>query len=407
LAPVDEARAERLVLQAAKVIYGGFDNWEVRGIRNLRIGVPLGGLTVDVVTVSDDGEVLVLEGVWDGALWIDRVVQESREDAKKGGKGGKRQPRKEKPKCTKGRVCGMTCIRRTKANGEPTSCRFDPPPLVEQALNTASSIGASSGGGGAGGGQGYPTSLPADHVVTTNKRITSARLDKALDAIDSPGAKERVGMLRAFVEKTGVQTVFADPSVSMTDHLAAVDRGLKDKDFAAIDGGLLRNTKADPNAAGYTSFAWNHIVVTSDSKGRTGPFKASSEKLRQGADRIFEANAEDELIRDIMTFPSAVAGTVRDRDSFEMVTYLHEMGHQIHAKAGLPDVPIDIKGSATTYGAEDEQEWVAEHFGLWMLDAQRYEQLDPSGAQFIREMLVQATESPFSYEDLRAGKRRK
>jgi predicted Ser/Thr protein kinase len=103
---------------------------------------------VEVVTVSDDGEVLVLEGVWDGALWIDQVVQESREDAKKGGKGGKRQPRKEKPKCTKGRVCGMTCIRRVNANGDKTRCRFDPPPLVEQALNTASSMGASSGGGG-------------------------------------------------------------------------------------------------------------------------------------------------------------------------------------------------------------------------------------------------------------------
>lgn len=250
--------------------------------------------------------------------------------------------------------------------------------------------------------QKYPTRLPKDHVVTTNKRITAARIDKALNAIDSPGAKERVGMFRAFVAKTGVQSVFADPSASLTDHLDVVERGLKDKRYASQDGGLLRNTKADPTAAGYTTFLWNHVVITSDSRGRDGPFAASSEKLKQSADRIFEANAEDELIRDVTTFPSSVSGSVRDRDSRELMTYIHEVGHQVHAKAGVPPVPMTIKGSATNYGAVNEEEWFAEHFALWMLDAPRYEQLDPAGAQFIRDSLTKATESPVSVEELMA-----
>ena len=250
--------------------------------------------------------------------------------------------------------------------------------------------------------QKYPTRLPKDHVVTTNKRITAARIDKALNAIDSPGAKERVGMFRAFVAKTGVQSVFADPSASLTDHLDVVERGLKDKRYASQDGGLLRNTKADPTAAGYTTFLWNHVVITSDSRGRDGPFAASSEKLKQSADRIFEANAEDELTRDVMAFPFSVSGSVRDRDSSDMMTYIHEMGHQVHAKAGLPAVPMTIKGSATNYGAANEEEWFAEHFALWMLDAPRYEQLDPAGAQFIRDSLTKATESPVSVEELMA-----
>jgi len=388
-----------LVLQAAKVIYGGFENWEVRGIRNLRLGVPLGGLTVEVVTVSDEGEVLRLEGVWDGTLWTDTLITESREDAAKKGGKGKRKGRTEKPKCTKGRVCGMTCIRRYKANGEPTGCRFDPPPVIAEALNQAAAMGGKGGGGDT------PTSLPKDHVVTTNKRITAARLDKALNAIDSPGAKERVRMFRAFVAKTGVQAVFADPDASLTDHLAVVERGLKDQRYAAEDGGLLRNTKADPTAAGYTTFVWNHVVITSDSRGRDGAFVASSEKLRQAADRIFEANAEDELTRDVMAFPFSVSGSVRDRDSSDMMTYIHEMGHQVHAKAGLPAVPLTIKGSATNYGAVNEEEWFAEHFGLWMLDGQRYEQLDPAGAQFIRDSLVRATENPVSVDELIARRR--
>jgi hypothetical protein len=248
----------------------------------------------------------------------------------------------------------------------------------------------------------YPRRLPKDHVVTTNKRITAARLDAALDAIDSPGAKERVGMFRAFVAKTGIQTVFADPDATNAAHLAVVERGLKDQRYAAEDGGLLRNTKADPTAAGYTTFAWNHVVITSDSRGRDGPFAASSEKLRQGADRIFEANAEDELARDIMAFPSSVKASMRHRDSSEMMTYIHEIGHQVHAKAGLPPVPTTIKGSATNYGAENEEEWFAEHFALWMLDAPRYEQLDPAGAQFIQDSLTRAIKKPVSIEELMA-----
>jgi hypothetical protein len=398
LAPVDEARAERLVLQAAKVIYGGFDNWEVRGIRNLRLGVPLGGLTVDVVTVSDDGEILVLEGVWDGALWIDRVVQESREDAKKGGKGGKRQPRKEKPKCTKGRVCGMTCIRREKANGEATRCRFDPPPLVEQALNTASSMGVSNtGGGGAGGGQGYPTSLPKDHVVTAGGRVTVSTLDAGLNAIRTEGAGERAGMFRAFVERNAIQAVFHDRSASLDDHRSSVNAGLIDQSFVASGRMTLRGeTEADPHAAGYTNAYYRHVVVTADAGNRTGAFKVDGQRLEaQSANILATAGMGDDVLE-------ATTSRVFDRDTREFITYLHEVGHQVYFKAGLPSVPTDIAGSTTNYGSENEHEWFAEHFALWMMDSNGYGQLDPVGADFIRATLEQGTTNPVSIKELEA-----
>jgi hypothetical protein len=83
---------------------------------------------------------------------------------------------------------------------------------------------------------------------------------------------------------------------------------------------------------------------------------------------------------------------MRQWDAQEFATYLHEMGHNVHLRAGYPapSPPKDIKGSVTDYGSKNEKEWFAEHFTLWMLDADAYEKVDPVGAQFVRYTLEQA-----------------
>jgi hypothetical protein len=141
------------VLQAAKVIYGGFDNWRVKGIRDLQIGTPEGGLTVEVVILNTDTrEVLRIEGVWDGEEWSGKILatelDSDRADAAKKGKGKGRA----KPKCTKGQPCGGSCISRAK------NCRIKPDGPVKDALTRAAKAatpkapGQGAGGGGAGGG---------------------------------------------------------------------------------------------------------------------------------------------------------------------------------------------------------------------------------------------------------------
>jgi hypothetical protein len=129
------------VLQAAKVIYGGFDNWRVKGIRDLQIGTPEGGLTVEVVILNTDTrEVLRIEGVWDGEEWSGKILatelDSDRADAAKKGKGKGRA----KPKCTKGQPCGGSCISRAK------NCRIKPEGAVKEALNRAAGSGPSGGG---------------------------------------------------------------------------------------------------------------------------------------------------------------------------------------------------------------------------------------------------------------------
>jgi hypothetical protein len=149
-----EPTPEDLVLGAVKVLYGGFDNWEVRGIRDLRQGIPEGGLTVEVAILEDDGEVLLLEGVWDGAEWRDRLLSEDKSDSlrldapKKGGKGGGAKS------CKKGRPCGRSCIAKSK------QCRQNPDGIVKEALNRAS-----NSGGTASQGNGIPISVQAKIIA--------------------------------------------------------------------------------------------------------------------------------------------------------------------------------------------------------------------------------------------------
>jgi predicted Ser/Thr protein kinase len=129
------------------VIYGGFENWRVKGIRGLRLGEPEDGLTAEVVILNTDTrEVLRLGGVWDGEEWVSRIIStetdSDRTDAAKKGKGKGRA----KPKCTKGQPCGGSCISRTK------NCRIKPKGAAKEALNRAVKAATPKTPANAGGG---------------------------------------------------------------------------------------------------------------------------------------------------------------------------------------------------------------------------------------------------------------
>lgn len=239
--------------------------------------------------------------------------------------------------------------------------------------------------------QAYPTKLPADHVLTTSTRITPARLDAALDAIDSPGAQERVGMFRDFVEKTEVQAVFVKTDGDMDAHVRMAKQALKDQSFTAFEP-FEKGVTPLENANGFTWGPYNHVVVNTDDspdKTREPLFTPRGDKLSEGAKRALDGAGDASPQEMAWTMTSVMRGW----DTQEFSTYLHEMGHQVHFKAGKPSPPEDIQGSVTDYGSKNEMEWFAEHFNLWMLDADAYEKVDPVGAQFIRDTLEQATES--------------
>lgn len=74
----------------------------------------------------------------------------------------------------------------------------------------------------------------------------------------------------------------------------------------------------------------------------------------------------------------------------KLFTVLHETGHQVHFAMGKPPIPSHLATSVTQYGAEDDQEWFAEHFAAWMVNPKTFTELYPDKAQYIQVMFDSA-----------------
>lgn len=127
----------------------------------------------------------------------------------------------------------------------------------------------------------------------------------------------------------------------------------------------VRSGRVQP--LGFTSQRWNHVTV----KVASGDdfTKADPEKLKDLVATTLQA-------RNPWTFTDGLAD-----DSLEgkAVTWLHELGHQVHFKTGLSKPPPGAR-AATQYSGYNDKEWHAEHFVAWALDRQAYAQYDPAGA---------------------------
>jgi hypothetical protein len=137
---------------------------------------------------------------------------------------------------------------------------------------------------------------------------------------------------------------------------------------------------------GFTSDAQHFVWVTTNSR-EDGELSTN--------ERRFQVNPET-LRRNIEnSIQKAEAGNPNwgtsedddvgyDADSKAFTVYVHEMGHQVAYTAGLDRLPDGVR-SLTEYSRTNNDEWFAEHFAAWMIDANSYRRFDPIGADFIEQ----------------------
>jgi hypothetical protein len=127
--------------------------------------------------------VLRIEGVWDGEEWVDRMLatelDSDRTDAAK--KKGKIRAQ---PKCTKGRPCGGTCIRKKTATGKDTQCHIKPDGPVKEALTRAAKAATPKAPGQAGGGGAGAVGAANPQTWQDFVKLGSKVFSKELAAID-------------------------------------------------------------------------------------------------------------------------------------------------------------------------------------------------------------------------------
>ncbi|MCG6283023.1 F protein, partial [Vibrio diabolicus] len=92
----------------------------------------------------------------------------------------------------------------------------------------------------------------------------------------------------------------------------------------------------------------------------------------------------------LWSFSSAVRAGQKNASAV-LVTWVHEMGHQVYYKAGRPAISDAFYMSAAThYAMTNADEWFAEHFVAWLFTPDTLRALQPAVFDFMTNTINQA-----------------
>lgn len=225
-------------------------------------------------------------------------------------------------------------------------------------------------------------------TYTANPRIAESTIDDALNAITTRGASDRIQRFRQFVDQENIAAVFYDndqPDSQVRD----LARRLNNDGFRGRSGDEIFDVLLSPNSnqAGFTHPDFPYVVIRSN--GSSGePFSVDAETLNKVVSRALGRYNNDD--KPNPSTVSSIGKTASDTGAF--LTYIHEVGHQVHYAIGEPSIPENLP-RISRYSEVNDQEWFAEHFALWMIDANKLRRFNPEIADFIEDSVNRAIAS--------------
>lgn len=253
--------------------------------------------------------------------------------------------------------------------------------------------------------------LRETHLISQDKRINKDSIEEGFSALQSRGAAERVAKLKTIINNQELQGVFAarGSEKGMTERFMAledsptkrraIDRmkaeekrlGKNNPEYRAFAKEVIRNIVGPVgDANGFTYRNGTFVVVQADlDADPSKPWKPDAKSMSLIADGIFRDAEKKGKAKGWSASSSQKGSDEVSAATRNFVTYMHELGHQVHYAAGLPAKPKDAK-TLTRYSEENDNEYFAEHFAAWMIDADRFARYDPSGAAFIEDTVNRA-----------------
>ncbi|MGX9522487.1 phage minor head protein [Vibrio mediterranei] len=217
-----------------------------------------------------------------------------------------------------------------------------------------------------------------DSAYSTISNVNASTLSTLLEQSDHP----HIGMLSETIKKHNLKTLFikqAEMSGKQKSRQIAQDVENYLESGRRFPMALYTHT-APARTGGFTSRIWDHVVVKAKS---TDSLKAVS---FVDIEKALTAMLEQSLVPHTC---SSYIKEATDSSSALLTTWLHEMGHQVHYKAGLPAM-IDASG-LTLYARTNDKEWFAEHFVLWVLVPDVLRQHDPAIFNHITDIMELAS----------------
>ena len=207
--------------------------------------------------------------------------------------------------------------------------------------------------------------------------------------MDTPAAPQFQQLAR-FIQETNRKTVFIKSS--------EMAGGVKSRAIAAEVGHYLGvsplaarsrfTSKRKPE--GFTSQSFDHVVVKVSSLHRFNNINVV--KMLDGIRDIIKQgdnmSGPYEINNKSLWWAFSEAGGSIHDDTSRFITWVHEMGHQVHYKLGVPS-PAS-KDYLTHYGDPiKEREWFAEHFTAYMLGRDELKLVWPDVVNWFDEKMLE------------------
>lgn len=207
-----------------------------------------------------------------------------------------------------------------------------------------------------------PVQRPAAPTFSTVRGVDEdALVDKLLDI---PDAGERVSKLAEFLAEHPVSTIVVK-QVEMGRGQRARELAPDVAAFLGVDtfqASLRYRTRSPTAVNGFTAQHWDTVTVKAKASDKVAT--ARGEDLAAAVDaaaRQQQAGASEWSMR--ATFDRITGG----KQAGLVVTWIHELAHQVHFWAGDLPRPAGLP-ALTTYSGRNDREWHAEHFTAWLLN---------------------------------------
>ncbi|MCK8043932.1 phage minor head protein [Shewanella sp. 1CM18E] len=220
---------------------------------------------------------------------------------------------------------------------------------------------------------------------STVKGVTNASLNQALNVIKQTSSAEQVDLLGKFMQQYKIKSLFLKQAEMGASNAGAkaieqsVAEYLKNDHFRTR---RLYTTNGYRRAWGFTSSSYDNVNVKVASTIRLD--KMVVNELRQGVKLAAMFNAEQKTVFSMSALIRSQS--VSAHHGGTLVTWLHEVGHQLHFKAGSP--PRPMAKHLTRYSNSNYYEWHAEHFTAWVLNRNALAEFSPEIAEYFDKLIV-------------------
>jgi hypothetical protein len=222
-----------------------------------------------------------------------------------------------------------------------------------------------------------------DSVFSSIRGVEAKGLSQLLDQLPT----ESKTLLGDYIQQRGAKTLFVKQT-EMGRGKAADKIKEEVAAYLGLDPASARYQYYSHNAArtnGFTAKRWGHVVVKAPASANFK--KVDMAIVSQAANEVLTAAANGNSYWSVSTRAKALAG---DHASV-LVTWAHEMGHQIHFWGG--ETTLAQYGFVSQYGMSTNYETFAEWFACWLFAPAAVKAHNPALYQAIVDTLKQAASS--------------